>query len=110
MTTEAAFLSDIAEHPDDDAPRLIFADWLDDHGRSAQAEFIRVQCELARTDPGDPRAVELRCRAHKLETWYGKGFLDRHLRRGLRAWSFQRGMVEGISLDVATLVEKGPKI
>ncbi|MGL4551645.1 MAG: TIGR02996 domain-containing protein [Gemmataceae bacterium] len=40
---EDAFLADIAEHPDDDAPRLIYADWLDDRGRADRAEFIRVQ-------------------------------------------------------------------
>jgi uncharacterized protein (TIGR02996 family) len=48
---EDAFLADIAEHPDDDAPRLIYADWLDEHGEPAQAAFIRAQIELARTDP-----------------------------------------------------------
>jgi uncharacterized protein (TIGR02996 family) len=26
------FLSDIVEHPEDDAPRLIYADWLQDQG------------------------------------------------------------------------------
>jgi uncharacterized protein (TIGR02996 family) len=42
----AAFLADILKHPGDDAPRLIFADWLEEHGDGARAEFIRVQCEL----------------------------------------------------------------
>jgi uncharacterized protein (TIGR02996 family) len=40
-----AFLRDVIEHPDDDAPRLIFADWLDDNSDSDRAEFIRVQVE-----------------------------------------------------------------
>ncbi len=39
-----AFLDDIKRHPDDDAPRLILADWLDDHGDAERAEFIRVSC------------------------------------------------------------------
>lgn len=30
----------------DDAPRLVYADWLDENGNSERAEFIRVQCEL----------------------------------------------------------------
>ena len=30
----------------DDAPRLIYADWLSENGDEARAEFIRVQCEL----------------------------------------------------------------
>jgi uncharacterized protein (TIGR02996 family) len=47
MATDEAFLADIIEHPDDDAPRLIYADWLDEQGRSERAEFIRVQCARA---------------------------------------------------------------
>src|ERR1019366_6268609 len=42
-----AFLGDIIENIDDDAPRLVFADWLADNGDPARAEFIRIQCRLA---------------------------------------------------------------
>src|SRR5262245_58863227 len=41
-----AFLKAIAEAPDDDGPRLVYADWLEEHGDPARAEFIRVRCEL----------------------------------------------------------------
>ncbi|HLW64543.1 MAG TPA: TIGR02996 domain-containing protein, partial [Gemmataceae bacterium] len=47
MTEADAFLATILENPDDDAPRLVFADWLDEHGETDRAEFIRVQIELA---------------------------------------------------------------
>ena len=30
MTRDEAFLADILEHPDDDAPRLVYADWLEE--------------------------------------------------------------------------------
>ncbi len=50
MNQEEAFIEDIAEHPEDDTPRLVFADWLEDHGDEARAEFIRVQCQLANLD------------------------------------------------------------
>jgi uncharacterized protein (TIGR02996 family) len=43
---ETAFLADIAAHPDDDTPRLIFADWLQDNGQPERAELIRLQCRL----------------------------------------------------------------
>ncbi len=39
-------LRKIIEDPHDDAPRLVYADYLDEHGQSERAEFIRVQCEL----------------------------------------------------------------
>lgn len=48
MRGEDAFVLSILDHPDDDTHRLVFADWLDDHGRASHAELIRVQCELAR--------------------------------------------------------------
>ncbi|HJZ92315.1 MAG TPA: TIGR02996 domain-containing protein [Gemmataceae bacterium] len=48
MSDCAALLAAIREAPDDDAPRLVYADWLDEHGQPERAEFIRVQCELAR--------------------------------------------------------------
>ncbi len=46
--SEQAFVQAIAGDPDNDAPRLIFADWLDDCGQSPRAELIRVQCALTR--------------------------------------------------------------
>lgn len=48
MTTVEAFVADIKAKPEDDALRLIYADWLDENGQPAWAEFIRAQCELAR--------------------------------------------------------------
>jgi uncharacterized protein (TIGR02996 family) len=48
MTQDEAFLEAIREQPDDDAPRLIYADWLEEHGGhacSVRAQFIPVQCE-----------------------------------------------------------------
>jgi uncharacterized protein (TIGR02996 family) len=48
MSDRDALLRAICENPDDDAPRLVYADWLDEHGDPRQAEFIRVQIELAR--------------------------------------------------------------
>ena len=45
---KSAFIASIKDAPDDDAPRLIYADWLDEHGEPERAEFIRVQCEIDR--------------------------------------------------------------
>jgi uncharacterized protein (TIGR02996 family) len=41
-----AFIQAIQEPPEDDAPRLVFADWLDENGDEPRAEFIRLQCRL----------------------------------------------------------------
>lgn len=41
-----AFLRAIFADPDNDMPRLVFADYLDERGESDWAELIRLQCEL----------------------------------------------------------------
>jgi uncharacterized protein (TIGR02996 family) len=56
--------------PEDDASRRVYADWLEEHGRTeadrARAEFIRLQCELARLGADDPRRPGLEDRGRLL--------------------------------------------
>ena len=47
MFEEAEFIKAIARAPDDDSVRMVYADWLDEHGDPNRAEFIRIQCGLA---------------------------------------------------------------
>ena len=75
-----AFLRAVLADPDDDAPRLVYADWLEERG-DPRGEFIRLQCAAAALPAGDPRATRLLGRARKL--------LERHFRAwlgGLRSW------------------------
>jgi uncharacterized protein (TIGR02996 family) len=59
MAEHPGFLRDIIEHPDDDAPRLIYADWLEENGQPERAELIRVQDELAHHHPDyAPRSLQ----------------------------------------------------
>jgi uncharacterized protein (TIGR02996 family) len=57
MSEQAGLLRAICEHPDDDTPRLIYADWLEDHGEAAKAEYIRTQIALARVPEHDALAI-----------------------------------------------------
>lgn len=41
-------MQDIIENPADDSVRMIYADWLEEHGQAERGEFIRVQCDLAK--------------------------------------------------------------
>ncbi len=66
MTPDEALLSAIRAEPDDDGPRLVYADWLEEHGEQPRAEFIRVQCELARLPGKDPRSAALVAREQEL--------------------------------------------
>lgn len=64
MSDEAALLRAICAHPDEDTPRLAFADYLDEHGEADRAAFVRGQVELATLteDSLHRREVAFRCR------------------------------------------------
>lgn len=49
MTDRDGLLAAILAEPEDDAPRLVFADWLEEHGEVELGEFIRLQCLI---EPG----------------------------------------------------------
>jgi uncharacterized protein (TIGR02996 family) len=75
MTPEEAFLEDICEHPEDDTPRLIFADWLEEHDNPERAEFIRLQCDLAGRGDSDPVVLRARPREQTLLRQHGNDWL-----------------------------------
>lgn len=54
MLDREPFLKTIFADPDNDLPRLVYADYLEERGEVDRAELIRVQCELARFR-ADPR-------------------------------------------------------
>src|SRR5438477_13205900 len=66
MPDHAPFLAAIRAAPDDDAPRLIYADWLDEHGQPERAEFIRVQIELAKSPADGRHSARLKKREKQL--------------------------------------------
>jgi uncharacterized protein (TIGR02996 family) len=43
-----ALLTSVASEPDDDAPRLALADWLEEQGETARAELVRIQTRTER--------------------------------------------------------------
>lgn len=47
-------LAGVIADPDADAPRLVYADWLEEQGDLPRAEFIRTSCELADKSAADP--------------------------------------------------------
>src|SRR5688572_9698643 len=67
MPDRLAFLRAARANPTDDLPRLVYADWLDEHG-DPPGEFVRVQLELEprRHDLHDPHVRALLDREHDL--------------------------------------------
>jgi uncharacterized protein (TIGR02996 family) len=64
---EEGLLRTVIEDPDDDTPRLVYADYLEEHGQPDRAAFIRVQCQLAHLPEADPRRPELEARERALQ-------------------------------------------
>ena len=100
MDHEHAFLQAIREEPDDDAHRLICADWLEEQGgaeRTARSAFIRAQCRLAALPPGDPGRVDLEDEAADLLAEYEREWTQ-PLHGIAEDWQFARGFVESVTL------------
>jgi uncharacterized protein (TIGR02996 family) len=66
--SEAAFLQALREAPDDATPRLVYADWLEERGDPARAEFLRLQPALEGMKPDDPRRLPLEARFRELRS------------------------------------------
>jgi len=108
MSDHAAFIAAIADRPLDDVPRLVYADYLEENGDSARAEFIRVQCELARiADDNDPRHDELSDRESELLRVHRAEWTIPDL-RGRQ--EFRRGFVEVVRTTAEWLVAFGPRL
>jgi uncharacterized protein (TIGR02996 family) len=108
---EQAFLADIVEHPDDDAPRLVFADWLDDQGDSDRAAFIRLQVQRASSPGGvhEGRLIseETQLLARHENTWRAQ----LPTLQGVTWAKFSRGFIEEVFVEsVAVLFEQAKRI
>lgn len=99
MSEHRAFLNAILERPDDDLPRLVYADYLDETNDPDRAEFIRVQIELATLDADDPRSAWLEQREQELQ----KDRVEWRLPiRGIQR--FHRGFVESMATTAEWLI------
>jgi uncharacterized protein (TIGR02996 family) len=113
---QRAFWAAIRGTPEDDTPRLVYADWLDEHGDPDRAEFIRVQCALAKLGHdrrvGRKERVRLEPREKALLTAHGDHWLA-PLRAALQGsnpfdredgWlcrlRFRRGFLDGDSFGL----------
>jgi uncharacterized protein (TIGR02996 family) len=66
MHDETAFLRAIRVSPDTDTPFLIYADWLEEQGQRPKAEYLRLECELARLANEQKRSGSLETRLQSL--------------------------------------------
>jgi uncharacterized protein (TIGR02996 family) len=119
MPDHDSFLAAIVASPDDDLPRLVYADFLDEMcqpGAAARAEFIRVQCELERLPPGDDRRTGLVRRERRLRRKHAGGWVtDLQTAQVLATydpvdskrplWQFRRGFLHAVTVVAQRFAE-----
>lgn len=98
MTEEQSFLQSIRDDPGDDTVRLVYADWLEEHGQLERAEFIRIQCELAKTECDNPHYPLLKGRSDELEAENGTQWTGPISELSIYTADFHRGFINRVSL------------
>lgn len=113
---QRALWAAIRAHPNDDTPRLVYADWLEEHGDEARAAFIRAQCALEVLGPdrrkGRKQRVPLEAQLAKLKVHQDEWLAPfrtqlAHPRPrtdddGPIDLKLRRGFVDGVQFDLAT--------
>jgi uncharacterized protein (TIGR02996 family) len=111
MTSRRALLQAVLDAPDDDLPRLVFADWLDENGESDRADFIRAQIEFSRTPEDSPRFEQLRQQA----TTWPRTIRQAGWLKEVPGWArhraeFRRGFVEHVVCTAASFARRGARL
>lgn len=117
MTDTDALMATILAHPDDDLPRLVFADWLEESGHpanAARAQFIRLQIEAAKHDTGSADALKL---LHEADG-YRASFMDEAdevlggMRQAFHPGNVvrRRGFVDELRGTPETLLHRGGRV
>src|SRR5262245_11773990 len=117
MSDREPFLRAILEQPDDDGPRRVFADRLEEWGQAERAEVIRLQCRRAPglvehsalEGPGPhPRAGRARRRVRELLQRHGRRWAAEDLGWEPPGWGFRRGFVETVIAPAPRFALSGP--
>jgi uncharacterized protein (TIGR02996 family) len=95
---QAPFLNTIVAAPDDDAPRLIYADWLDENGDPERAEFIRKQIEILKIPHEDPRRKVIESRIDHLSQQHRQRWLEQYCPEVSVSCLFDRGFVAKVTM------------
>ncbi|HEY1065285.1 MAG TPA: TIGR02996 domain-containing protein, partial [Pirellulales bacterium] len=100
-----ALLAAATAQPHDDAPRLIYADWLEEQGDDAQAEFIRAHCALASPHLPEGDRAALAARVEELFAERGHEWVRPLVAFGcdpaqVRLADFDRGLLASVQATV----------
>jgi uncharacterized protein (TIGR02996 family) len=104
------YLRGVLAAPDDDAPRLAFAQAAQDAGDRERAEFIRIQVEYVQyLRAGSHGRFEPFQRERQLESTHRKEWAG-PIETRVRAYNFGRGFVERISMDAREFLSSAAEL
>src|SRR4051812_46559798 len=84
-------LAESKERSEEDAPRLILADYLEEHS-DPRGTFVRQEVEAARLHADDPQRAECQRRAEELSGARLRDWLGPLVKLGEVEWSWARGL------------------
>jgi uncharacterized protein (TIGR02996 family) len=105
-------LAAVLAEPDDETPRLVYADWLQEQG-DPRGELVTIQCELARLGADAPgeRANALRLRERDLLKRHRKAWFEPLVgRQRLEDCQIKSGFLHTITMRCVELAERGPAL
>ena len=127
MSDHDALLAAVLANPDDDLPRLVLADWLEETGQPvsiARAHFIRAQIEAENHSLGTPERDRLDALANhlyfmcshewadELPGWFAqdRNRIDDDRLPQPKPYGYRRGFVADVQLSLADLSTRGHQI
>ena len=116
---EQAFLTAIVAAPEDDTPRLVFADWLDERNRgddAARAALIRAQCRAELLPPESKERKKLEREAKAVLKQHGDRWA-KELRESkvgdsklVESYEFRRGFLAHVVMSGTTFARQAEKL
>jgi uncharacterized protein (TIGR02996 family) len=100
----AGLLEAVLATPDDDGPRLVYADWLTEQG-DPRGELIAIQCARSRLDSDAPEQKLLEEREWTLLSLHEEEWRNA-LGKDVLSVKFRRGFVDEVTLFTASFVER----
>jgi uncharacterized protein (TIGR02996 family) len=112
MNEREQLLAAIRSHPEEDTPRLVFADWLDENGEPDRAAFIRAHVRVHALQQDAPgRYAQLEVIRQTWEPFLKRWHAELPVLKGVEWSGFRRGFVEAVTVaSPETFVKFGARI